>query len=199
MNLQTRLGHAILAARRLFNAIDLKIFGAAVSLIAFICLWALMSSSFLPSRYDLKPGDVAQDLIQSPRTLTFENKAETSRLKQQAQDQVNNVYMFDASVLPRVDDNINNFFDDVSSIVIQEQTAAQGVHEIRCVGSGGSGFVDDISDAAQGSDQGIAQFFAQVVNMNLDRIAFHFLAPAIEAAFQLIAGLNPANVEHELV
>ena len=125
MNPQTRLGHAILAARRLFNAIDLEIFGAAVSLIAFVCLWALMSSSFLPSRYDLKPGDVAQDLIQSPRTLTFENKAETSRLKQQAQDQVNNVYMFDASVLPRVDDNINNFFDDVSSIVIQEQTAAQ--------------------------------------------------------------------------
>lgn len=125
MNPPTRLGRAILAVRRIFNAIDLKVYGIALAGITFILLWVLMGSAYLPGRYDLKAGDVAQDYISAPRTLTFENKAETDRQRQQAAAAVPNVYTFDATVLRGVTHDVGDFFDNVSRIVTSERAAAQ--------------------------------------------------------------------------
>ncbi len=125
MNSTTLPGRIILALRRLFNAIDVSVFGAFLAAVTFLLLWGLMGSVFFPSQYNLKAGDVAQDLIRSPRTLTFEDKAQTAKLQQQAESQVAKVYTFDPSVLANVEKNIGGFFDNVSLIVTQERTAAQ--------------------------------------------------------------------------
>ncbi len=125
MNPSILPGRVIQGLRRLLNAIDVRVFAIAMAGVAFLFLWGLMASVFLPSQYNLKTGDVAQDLIRSPRTLTFEDKSQTAKLQQQAINQVPKVYTFDSSVLAGVEKNIGGFFDNVSLIVSQEKSAAQ--------------------------------------------------------------------------
>ena len=121
----TRLGRLIFSIRGFFNNIDLRSFSIGLVVLTWLVLWALLASAFLPARYDLQPGDVATDIIRAPRTLTFENTAETERRQQQAADQVPKVYVFDGSVWPKVSRNVNAYFDSAARIVIEERAAAQ--------------------------------------------------------------------------
>ncbi len=123
-------GRIIAGLRRLVSAIDVKVFGFFLAVVTFLILWGLLGSVFFPSQYNLKAGDVAQDLIRSPRTLTFEDRAQTAKLQQQAVSQVAKVYTFDPSVLAGVEKNIGGFFDNMSLIVSQEKSAAQNAGQV---------------------------------------------------------------------
>ncbi len=119
------MGRSITSVRRFFNTIDLKVFGIAVVVGTWLVVWLLVGSAFLPARFDLHAGDVAPDLVRAPRTLTFENTAETERRQSQAADGVAKIYTFDATVLPRVTRNQAGYFDSVARIVAEEKAAAQ--------------------------------------------------------------------------
>ncbi|MHB8160046.1 MAG: HD family phosphohydrolase [Thermoleophilia bacterium] len=124
MNTPSLLGRSINRTRSFFNTVDLRIFGVVLALVTWLAVWFLVGSAFLPARYDLAAGDVAPDLIHAPRTLTFENRAETERRQQQASEAAPKVYVFDATVLPRVIRNANTYFDGVSRIVAEERALA---------------------------------------------------------------------------
>src|SRR5665648_120236 len=125
MNTPSLRGRSINRTRGFFNTVDLRIFGVVLALATWLAVWLLVGSAFLPARYDLTAGDVAPDLIQASRTLTFENRAETERRQQQASEAVPKVYVFDATVLPRVTRNANAYFDGVTRIVAEERALAQ--------------------------------------------------------------------------
>ena len=109
MNASSLMGRGIIDTRRFFNTIDLRVFGLALAAGAWLIVWLLVGSAFLPAHYDLAAGDVAPDLIRAQRTLTFENRAETERRRNRAAEEVPKVYAFDATVLPRVIRNVQLF------------------------------------------------------------------------------------------
>lgn len=125
MNLSTSSDRFITGGRRIFNRISIRNYALGLSAVTFLSLWLILGSAYLPSRFDLNAGEVARDTIRAPRSITFENEAETERRRVQAAEEVPRVYSFDADVLPRVLKNINSFFDDVSRVVAEEKAAAQ--------------------------------------------------------------------------
>jgi putative nucleotidyltransferase with HDIG domain len=124
MNTPSLLGRSISSTRHFFNSIDLKVFGVVLAIATWLAAWLLVGSAFLPANYDLVAGSVAPDLIRAPRTLTFENTAETERRQKLAADEVPNVYVFDGTVLPSVTKNINGYFDSTARIIGEEKAAA---------------------------------------------------------------------------
>ncbi|MDO8736217.1 MAG: HDIG domain-containing protein [Thermoleophilia bacterium] len=124
MNTSSTIGRSISSVRRYFNNIDLKVYGIALAILSWLAIWLLVGSAFLPASYDLVAGDVSTDLIHAPRTLTFENSAETDRRQAQAADAVPKVYVFDAAVMPRVTRNINGYFDAVTRVIAEDKAAA---------------------------------------------------------------------------
>lgn len=129
MNTPSLLGRSINRTRGFFNTVDLRNFGVVLALATWLAVWLLVGSAFLPARYDLAAGDVAPDLIHAARTLTFENRAETERRQQQASEAVPKVYVFDATVLPRVTRNANAYFDGVTRIAAEERALAQATSQ----------------------------------------------------------------------
>jgi hypothetical protein len=129
MKLPAPMEHAAASARNGVNHIDLRLFSAAMAVMTFLLVWAILASAYLPARYDLSEGDVSPEEITAPRTLTYENKAETERRQQTAADEVSDVYAYDPEVLPRVTGNISTFFDEVGKVVVEERTAAQAASQ----------------------------------------------------------------------
>ena len=121
----SRFGRMIVALRLKVNNVDLRIFGAGLTLITFLLIWAIVASAYLPARHDLQAGDVSEELIRAPRTLTFENKAESERRQQQAADSVARVYTFDSAVLSRAVKNAGGYFDNAARVVSEETRQAQ--------------------------------------------------------------------------
>lgn len=125
MNTPSTIWRLISSVRRYFNNVDLKVYGIVLALGGWLAVWLLLGSAFLPTRYDLVAGDVTPDMIHAPRTLTFENTAETERRQAQAAEAVPDVYTFDATVMPEVTRDINTYFDGVSRVIAEEKAAAQ--------------------------------------------------------------------------
>lgn len=121
----SRRGRLIANVRLSVNTIDLRVFGIGLSVLTFLVIWAITASAYLPARHDFKAGDVAADNISAPRTLTFENKAETERRRQQAADSVTRVYTFDPAVLSRAIKNSGNYIDNASRIISEETAQSQ--------------------------------------------------------------------------
>lgn len=111
--------------RLILGRISLRNYVIGLILITFLGLWAILASAYLPSRYDLAEGEVARDTIRAPRSITFENTAETERRRVQAAEEVPRVYTYDAAVLPRALKNINSYFDNAGRVVSEEKAAAQ--------------------------------------------------------------------------
>lgn len=121
----SRFGRLIVALRLKVNNVDLRIYGAGLTLITFLLVWGIVASAYLPTSHDLQAGDVSEELIRAPRTLTFENKAETERRQQQAADSVARVYTFDSAVLSRAVKNAGGYFDNAARVVSEETRQAQ--------------------------------------------------------------------------
>jgi len=124
MNTPSLFWRSIISVRRFFNTIDLKVFGMVLLVVTWIVVWLLVGSAFLPAEYDLAAGSVATDTVRAPRTLTFENTAETEHQRNLASSEVARIYTFDGTVLMRVTKNINTYFDNVARIVSEEKAAA---------------------------------------------------------------------------
>lgn len=111
--------------RLMFNRVGLRTYAVGLTVVTFLGLWAILASAYLPSRYDLAAGEVARDTIRAPRSITFENTAETERRRVQAAEEVPRVYTYDAAVLPRALRNISSYFDNAARIMAEEKAAAQ--------------------------------------------------------------------------
>lgn len=119
------IARTIAGGRRVFNRIDQRTFAVTLAAVSLVVLWAIMASAYLPSRYELEPGEVARDLVRAPREITFENQADSERRRVQAGENVPKVYSYDASVMPRVLKDAGTAFDYAAAVVAQEKAAAQ--------------------------------------------------------------------------
>ena len=77
----------------------------------------------------MQGGDGAPDCIRAQRTLTFENRAERERQREQAAEQVSRVYSYDAAVLQRVSRGISSYFENVALIVTEERVGSQAASQ----------------------------------------------------------------------
>lgn len=119
------IARTIAGGRRVFNRIDQRTFAVTLAAVSLVVLWAIMASAYLPSRYELQPGEVARDLVRAPREITFENQADSERRRVQAGENVPKVYSYDAAVMPRVLKDAGTAFDYAAAVVAQEKAAAQ--------------------------------------------------------------------------
>ncbi|RJQ45548.1 MAG: HDIG domain-containing protein [Gaiellales bacterium] len=124
MNLSQQFRHATRSYRRRLENMPMRSYSVSLSLVTAVTVWAVLASVFLPAKYDLEVGDVAEDSIKASRTLTFENSAETERRKQQAAAQVPDVTVFDAKVLSDTRNSLSAFFTDASKIISEERQKA---------------------------------------------------------------------------
>ncbi len=91
----------------------LSVFLAAVLVVG---LTLIISSSYLPTRYDFKVGDVAPETLVAPRTLTFQDDVATEELRRQASERVEPVYRSNPSVLVEVSGEVRALFARVRSL-----------------------------------------------------------------------------------
>ena len=110
--------------RGVFNTIDVRVFGLSLAVLTAFIVWFILASTYLTAEYDLVVGDVAPDSIEAPRSLTFEDRDQTEAQRQQARDEVADIYTFDASVLPRANENVDTFFSRAIAIINEERAAA---------------------------------------------------------------------------
>jgi hypothetical protein len=119
------MGRLTSGPRRFFNRIEVKYFALGLAALTFLGIWAILASAYLPSRYELAPGDVARESIVSPRTVSFENEAATERRRLQAAEEVPRVYSFNPEILPQVVKDVNDYFDSMGSLITQERALAE--------------------------------------------------------------------------
>ncbi|MHB0866097.1 MAG: HD family phosphohydrolase [Thermoleophilia bacterium] len=119
------IARTITSGRRVFNRIDQRTFAVGLTLLIFALMWVIVASAYLPSRFELEPGEVARDLVRAPRDITFENLADSERQRVQAAENVPKVFSYDASVMPRVLRDIGTAFDHAAAVIAQEKAAAQ--------------------------------------------------------------------------
>ncbi|MHB1389855.1 MAG: HD family phosphohydrolase [Thermoleophilia bacterium] len=125
MNTPSLIARTITGGRSVFNRIDQRTFAVTLAVVTFAALWAISASAYLPSRFELQPGEVARDLVRAPRDITFENQADSDRRRVQAAENVPRVYSYDAAVMPRVLTDMGTAYDAATAVVAQEKAAAQ--------------------------------------------------------------------------
>ncbi|MHB0914255.1 MAG: HD family phosphohydrolase [Thermoleophilia bacterium] len=121
-----QLQRATTRLRRLFDNFSMRTYALLVGAVTALVIWTMLASVFIPAKYDLEVGDVAEDSIRASRTLTFENTAETERRKLQAAALVPEVTVFDAKVLPETRNDIGQLFSEAARIVNEERQKAAG-------------------------------------------------------------------------
>lgn len=119
-------GKLLSAWRRQLAGMNERVFLALLFALTLLAMWLLAGSAYFASQYDLQPGDVADELVRAPRTLTYENAEETRQRQEQAAAAVGGVYSYDAAVLPGAVQEIGRFFDNAALAIAAEQGAAQG-------------------------------------------------------------------------
>ncbi|MDA8337105.1 MAG: HDIG domain-containing protein [Peptococcaceae bacterium] len=93
-----------------------------VGLLFLALITAVVSMAFLPRQYDLKVNQVAPATIQAPRTVQYENTADTRAARQAAMGQVPRQYDFN----PQVESQVTGDIDKALSAVQAAQNSAAG-------------------------------------------------------------------------
>lgn len=113
------------AWRRRFERLDRRLFLALLLSLTLLAMWLPAASAYFSSQFDLRPGDVADELVRAPRTITYENAEETVRRQEQAAEAVGDVYAYDSTVLPKAVQSIGAFFDSAALATASERAAAE--------------------------------------------------------------------------
>lgn len=95
---------------------DSRRFGLALLIVVAVGLTIVISSNYLPGRYDIRAGDVAPETITAQRTVTFENSAATSDLRTQAANLVEPVYRPNPTALASATSSVNGLFENVRDV-----------------------------------------------------------------------------------
>lgn len=124
--------HQRLAGFRSFvesrNRRRLSLFLAAVLLVG---LTLIISSSYVPSRYDFEVGDVATDTLVASRTLTFQDDVATAELRRQASERVEPVYRSNAGVLVEVSAEVRALFARARSLRAESGSGTATDYQIK--------------------------------------------------------------------
>lgn len=87
-------------------------------LFLFFCIiMAIFSAHFIPTKYPISEGKIAASTIKAPQTITFEDAKKTAERKKQAEDAVGDVYVLDQFVLPKLEEEITQVFQDFSRVI----------------------------------------------------------------------------------
>jgi hypothetical protein len=84
------------------------------AVIFFILIALILSLDLIPNQVDLRAGQVSQNDITAPRTITFIDESRTSELRQRAADTAPRVYEEDSTIEEEVLNKVNNLFKAVS-------------------------------------------------------------------------------------
>lgn len=87
-----------------------------LAIVLTVGLTLIISSSYLPSRYDFEVGDLATETLVAPRTLAFQDDTATEELRRQAAEQVEPVYRSNPSVLVEVTGEVRALFARARSL-----------------------------------------------------------------------------------
>lgn len=85
------------------------------AVIFFILIALTLSLDLIPNQVDLRAGQVSQNDLTAPRTISFIDKARSSELRKQAADTAPRVYEEDSQVEEELSNKINNLFETVKS------------------------------------------------------------------------------------
>ncbi|MGM0547986.1 MAG: HD family phosphohydrolase [Bacillota bacterium] len=84
------------------------------ALFFFVLISLSLSLDLIPNQVDLRAGQVSQNDITAPRTITFVNEEKTSELQREAAETAPRVYEEDSTVKEEVFNKINNFFESIN-------------------------------------------------------------------------------------
>lgn len=84
------------------------------ALFFFVLISLSLSLDLIPNQVDLRAGQVSQNDITAPRTITFVNEEKTSELQREVAETAPRVYEEDSTVKEEVFNKINNFFESIN-------------------------------------------------------------------------------------
>lgn len=105
-----------------------------------VALTLIISSSYLPSRYDFQVGEVATETLIAPRTLTFQDDVATEELRREAAERVEPVYRSNPGVLVEVTGEVRALFARARSLRAQSNVGTSmedkiaGLRELAATG-----------------------------------------------------------------
>ena len=85
------------------------------AVIFFLLIALTLNLDLIPNQVDLRAGQVSQNDITAPRTITFIDESRTSELRQRAADTAPRVYEEDSTVEEEVLNKVNVLFDTIKS------------------------------------------------------------------------------------
>jgi len=85
------------------------------AVIFFLLIALTLNLDLIPNQVDLRAGQVSQNDITAPRTITFIDESRTSELRQRAADTAPRVYEEDSTVEEEVLNKVNALFDTIKS------------------------------------------------------------------------------------
>lgn len=83
----------------------------------FLGMLAVFALHFIPDKYPVKAGQVSPTTIRASQDFTFEDPQKTEERKKAAADSVGDVYVLDKTVMIKMEEQINQVFDDYQGIV----------------------------------------------------------------------------------
>jgi len=88
-----------------------------IFLILVFSVTLTLSINFIPSKVELKEGEVATRDIVAPKTTEYIDEEATRKIKEQAARSIREVYNLNLASIEKVEEDINQFFSDVEEII----------------------------------------------------------------------------------
>jgi len=88
-----------------------------IFLILVFSVTLTLSINFIPSKVELKEGEVATRDIVAPKTTEYIDEEATRKIKEQTARSIREVYNLNLASIEKVEEDINQFFSDVEEII----------------------------------------------------------------------------------
>lgn len=103
----------------------------------FLLVLFVVSSNFMGTQVDLKPGQISPRNIRSPHTAIITDEARTRELQEKAAQQVRKVYREDREAQAKAEQEVNGFLAEVNKIRQNEAlTRAEKINQLQVLVSG---------------------------------------------------------------
>lgn len=89
-------------------------------IVFFLAILGIFATHYLPEKYPIAEAEVSPSTIRASQTITFEDAKKTAERKKEAADKIGEVYVVDKKVIVDLEDQISNFYTEISRIASRD-------------------------------------------------------------------------------
>jgi len=94
----------------------IRVHRGMIAIIFYMLITVILTADLMPNKVSLEVGQVIESDVVAPRTISYVDKGKTSKLEQEIVQTVTSVYEHDATVIGKVDEDVNRLYKQVRAI-----------------------------------------------------------------------------------